>query len=286
MGSLIVFQDARYFQIAFQAIFLTYGIGYLHWDGDAINYMLYFTTCFITQFLCDYIRNKFSFKKFPFFINGGTWKSAAITAFGLSLLLKTTHWQITILAAVLSIVSKYILTWKKKHIFNPSAIGIVLTILLTKQAWISPGQWGSGAVIFFMVCSLGFIVVTQVQKIDISLAFLLTFIGLLFARQIIYLGWPLDFFIHSVSTGSLLLFSFFMISDPRTTPNHSLARLIWAAVVAAVAFYLTAFKFVNGAPVWVLVCASPLVPMLDYIFTAKRFQWIPGQFILHSKLSS
>ncbi len=268
-------KDARHFQMLFQGIFLTYGVTYLHWDTEKVFYLIYFATCFATQFICDYIRTGFSFKKFPFINNGSTWKSAAITAFGLSLLLKTTHWWICILAAVMSIASKYLLTWKKKHIFNPSAIGIVLTILLTNKAWISPGQWGSGAVIFFLVCSLGFIVVTRVQKIDISLAFLLTFVGLLFARQIIYQGWPLDFFFHSVSTGSLLLFSFFMISDPRTTPNHSGARILWAIGVAAVAFYLTAFKFINGAPVWVLVCASPLVPLFDLLFKARRFQWQP-----------
>jgi hypothetical protein len=40
-----------------------------------------------------------------------------------------------------------------------------------------------------------------------------------------------------------------------------------------VAFYLATFKFMNGAPVWVLVFAQPLVPVLDMIFKAKRFQW-------------
>ena len=38
-----------------------------------------------------------------------------------------------------------------------------------------PGQWGSNAVIFFAATILGIIVVTRVQKLDISLAFLLTF---------------------------------------------------------------------------------------------------------------
>ena len=274
MKFTLVPADARYFQIIFQFIFLLYGIVYLHWDSDIANCFLYFTACLITQLFCDLIRNNFSFSNIiskPLF--GGSWKSATITAFGLSLLLKTNDWYICLLAAFIAISSKYIFTYNKKHLFNPSAVGIVTAILITGGTWISPGQWGSNVVLFFMICSLGFIVVTKVQKADVSLAFLGTYFLLLFCRHILYQGWPLDFLMQSVSTGSLLLFSFFMISDPKTSPDHIHARIIWAAIIAAISFYLSAFKFINAAPVWVLVCASPLVPLLDKIFVAKRFQW-------------
>ncbi|HVF97648.1 MAG TPA: DUF2330 domain-containing protein, partial [Flavisolibacter sp.] len=147
------------------------------------------------------------------------------------------------------------------------------TVLITTDAWLSPGQWGSNAVIFFFVVTLGIIVVTRVQKLDVSLAFLLTFVGLLLWRQVYVLGWPADHFIHSVSTGSLLLFTFFMISDPRTAPDHPAARIIWAVLIAAVSFYLAAFKWMNNTPLWVLVMAAPLVPVLDRLFKAKVFQW-------------
>ena len=184
--------------------------------------------------------------------------SVLISAMSLCLLLKTNYWQISLLAAFLTVFSKYIFKWKSKHIFNPSAFGIVATIWLTNDAWLSPGQWGSNAVIFFGVITLGTIVVTRVQKLDVSLAFLLTFVGLLYWRQVYVLGWPMDHFIHSVSTGSLLLFTFFMISDPRTSPNHPVARIIWAVLIAAVAFYLAAFKWKYNTIIWVLVAAAPI----------------------------
>ncbi len=271
-----LFKDARYFQIIFQSIFLGYGILYLHWNAEWWLYSTYFGVSIATQFLCSIIFNKKIIKIFSL----DWWKklqmsipSALISSFGLSLLLKTNHWYIAALAAVISIASKYIIRINGKHIFNPSALGIVAVLYFTGDAWISPGQWGSNIVILFTVLCLGFIVTTKVQKLDVSLAFLGTFAALLFARQIIYLGWPMDFFIQSLSTGSLLLFAFFMITDPKTTPNHSIARIIWSMAVAAVAFYLTAFKFMNGAPMWVLVLAQPLVPVLDKLFKAKTFQW-------------
>jgi hypothetical protein len=125
-----------------------------------------------------------------------------------------------------------------------------------------------------------------VQKLDVSLAFLLTFIGLLYWRQVYILGWPMDHFIHSVSTGSLLLFTFFMISDPRTSPNHPFARIIWAVLIAVVSFYLAAFKWKYNTIIWVLVAAAPLVPLLDKIFKAKSFYWTSTtiQFNLINKL--
>ena len=268
-----LFKDARYFQIIFQCIFLSYGVFFLHWRNETWLYATYFITSLSVQFICEYFSGK---KHLPFLqrLKNGI-PSVLISSFGLSLLLKTNYWWVAVFAAAVSILSKYIIRINGKHIFNPSALGIVLAIVLTGNAWISPGQWGSGAVILFGVLSLGFIVTTRVQKLDVSLAFLGSFAGLIFLRQIVYLGWPMDHFVQSVSTGSLLLFSFFMITDPKTTPNHAIARIVWSAAIAAIAFYLTAFKFINGAPIFVLVFAQPLVPILDKFFKAKKFEWRP-----------
>ena len=270
-----LYKDARYFQILFQSIFLVYGILYLHWVNESWLYSTYFITSLITQFACELVFGKKDIPVWQRYKKGIP--SVLISSFGLSLLLKTNLVWVAIMAAAVSIVSKYIIRIKGKHIFNPSALGIVVAVFFTGNAWISPGQWGSGAVIMFGVCCFGFIVTTRVQKLDVSLAFLGTFATLLFARQIIYLGWPMDHFIQSVSTGSLLLFSFFMITDPKTTPNHLVVRIIWSAAIAAIAFYLTAFKFMNGAPILVLVLAQPLVPLLDKFFKAKNFEWVPSK---------
>ncbi len=92
-------------------------------------------------------------------------------------------------------------------------------------------------------------------------------------RQVYVLGWPMDHFMHSISTGSLLLFTFFMISDPRTSPNHPIARILWAVLIASVAFYLAAFKWKYNTIIWILVMSAPLVPILDAVFKSKSFDW-------------
>ena len=169
MFSLQLFKDARYFQIIFQGIFLSYGIYFLHWNAEYWLYASYFISSLMVQFLAEYFLGK---KDIPFLhrLKNGI-PSVIISSFGLSLLLKTNHWWVAVIAASVSILSKYILRIHGKHIFNPSALGIVVAVLLTGNAWISPGQWGSGAVILFGVLSLGFIVTTRVQKLDVSIAF-------------------------------------------------------------------------------------------------------------------
>src|SRR5256714_2554132 len=265
--------DPRYFQVIFQAVFLSYGILFLEWTADWMHCLCSIGGCLVFNYGLESWKQK---RLLPIWGNGGIslWGfSVLISAMSLCLLLKTNHWPTSLLAAFLTVLSKYILRIDRKHIFNPSAFGIIATILLTGDAWLSPGQWGSNAVIFFFVVTLGAIVVTRVQKLDVSLAFLGSFIALLYWRQVYVLGWPIDYFIHSVSTGSLLLFSFFMISDPRTSPNHPLGRIIWAVLIAMISFYLAAFKWKYNTPVWVLVAAAPLVPVIDRIFRAKNFHW-------------
>ncbi len=270
MHCRILFRDARYYQIIFQLIFLSYGSFFLHWQADWLSYLLYVSAALAFQWLFEWLKVK-SLITTRHLLQCSL--SALISALSLCLLLKVNAWPTCIMASLLSISSKYIFRNDKNHFFNPSAFGIVATILLTGEAWLSPGQWGSNAILVFGICCLGFIVVTRVQKLDITLAFLVTYAGLLFIRQVIYLNWSLDFFIQSVSTGSLLLFSFFMISDPKTSPQHPVARIIWAVIIAVIAFYLSAFKFLNSTPIWVLVPAALLVPILNIIFKGKAFTW-------------
>lgn len=274
--------DPRVFQVVFQAIFLSYGLLLLNWKPDWSHYGISIFGCLLFQYFGESIQKK-RWMRLRDFNHWGF--SVLISAMSLCLLLRTNHPLTSLLAAAATVGSKYLFRWKGKHIFNPSAFGIAITIWIARDAWLNPAQWGSTAVIFFAVITLGTIVVTRVQKLDVSLAFLITFLGLLYWRQVGYLGWPVDHFLHSASTGSLLLFSFFMISDPRTAPNHPGARMTWAIAIAAAAFYLATFKWMYNTPILVLVAAGPLVPLLDWLFPAPVFQWKIPAFLRAAKKS-
>ena len=264
--------DPRLFQIAALLVFLTWGLLGLHWKFSVLHSLLYVAGCWGFTILALAIKDRRlpagSSKELQ-----SSLRSVSISALSLCLLLHVSHWSVALLAAALTVGSKYLIRYKGKHIFNPSAFGIVATILLTGKAWLAAGQWGSGTVLAFGVLLLGTLVVTRVQKLHTSLAFLLTFAGGLFIWQIGFLGWPLDYFMHSLLTGNLLIFSFFMISDPRTSPAHKGARIAWASAIGLVAFYFTAFQYANSTAIFTLVAMAPAVPFLDRLFRAQHFNW-------------
>lgn len=256
--------DGRHYQIVFLASFLCYGILELQWDAEIGRYLTIAATCLGTQAL--FIR-----------IHGLEWrtlKSAAITTLGLCLLFKAGSPWTLVLGASIAIATKFLLRVNGKHIFNPANVGIAAAMLLTGDAWISPGQWGSGAALVFLVGAAGMMVVLRVGRIDTSMAFLLVFAGLDFCRTVLYLGWEPEVWLHKLTSGSLLLFTFFMITDPVTTPSTPRARIGWSMLVGALAFMLGWKYFVNASPVWALFFLSPLTPLIDRLWKGERFSWI------------
>lgn len=259
--------DPRYFQILYLGSFLLYGVSYLGWDTALPKYLALFGAAVATQLAFSY----FTTKKYS------SIKSALITALGLCLLLKTGSIETAVLAAVIAISTKFILKVKNKHIFNPANIGIVTAILLSNDAWVSPGQWGSSVVLWFLVGAAGLMMILKVGRMDTSITFLAVFGGLLFLRQVVYLGWEPSVWLHQMSNGTLLLFAFFMITDPMTTPNHTCARIIWAGALGAALFIASNFFYVQTAAVWLLFMISPFTPFFDRLFQAKKYAWSTPQ---------
>ncbi len=263
-------KDARHFQVFYLASFLLFGILLLDWQNDINKYLIILSTVLTVQ----YIGNVLTVNK------KGAWKSALITGLGLCLLCKTNDVSTIVFAGTLAIASKYLIRWNGKHVFNPVNIGIIGSILLTQDAWISPGQWGSHLLILFTLGVLGFLVLKKVDRIDASLTFLIVFGGLQFIRSVLYLGWTVDVFLHQIASGTLVLFTFFMITDPMTTPNHRGARIAWVSLISVCSFLLSNYMYVYAAPIWVLFFAAPLVPIFDSLWQSQKFEWNLSKSIL------
>lgn len=255
--------DARYLQITYLSCFLLYGLSQLHWEISAQNFIATFAIGIVTQFVAAKITRQ------PL----SSIKSGLITILGLTILLRAGHAWVYALAAFVAIASKFIIRYKGKHIINPANFGIIASILITGQAWISPGQWGNTASLLFLIGAAGMMVLLKVGRLDLAIPFLIVFGGLEFLRSVAYQGWPLDFFWHKMLNGSLMLFSFFMITDPKSTPSHRKGRIVFSVAVAILAFVLGNYFFVQVAPVWALFILSPLTLLLDWVFPAQAFHW-------------
>src|SRR5262249_5430569 len=79
--------------------------------------------------------------------------------------------------------------------------------------------------------------------------------------------------LHQLESGALLLFAFFMISDPRTTPDARRMRIPFGALVACGAAFVPFVLYRTNGLLWALALASPLVPILDRLMPAPRYSW-------------
>jgi Na+-transporting NADH:ubiquinone oxidoreductase subunit NqrB len=260
-----ILRDPRHYQIATLAGLLAFGMGWLEFDLSASRVALILGTVLLAQGACSRGAGLTRFEP----------RSALISGLSLCLLLRTGDDLLAVLAAALAVAGKFLLRVRGKHVFNPTNGAIALVVLLTGRAWVSPGQWGDSAFFAFLIACTGGLVVWRALRSDVALAFLLAWSALLFGRAA-WLGDPLAIPLHQLQSGSLLLFAFFMISDPKTTPDARGARLLFGALVAAAAFHV---QFVlyrpSGGLILALFVLSPLVPVLDRLWPGPRYEW-PG----------
>ena len=148
----------------------------------------------------------------------------------------------------------------------------MFAMLLLPGAWVSPGQWGQDVALAGWMVALGAFVATRARRADISWSFLAFYVGAL-AMRVAYLGQRWAVLEHQLLNGALLLFAFFMISDPMTSPNHPRARAMHAAVVAAIAFAWQFGFYAHNGMLWALFLAAPMVPMWDALWPLRNIEW-------------
>jgi Na+-transporting NADH:ubiquinone oxidoreductase subunit NqrB len=257
--------DPRLYQIGTLASLLVYGIGWLDFDITAGRVALLLGTVLVAQWVCDRIAGVAQ----PFRY---TARSALISGLSLCLLVRTNRAELAIAAAVVVIASKFLIRVNGKHVFNPTNGGIVAMLVLTNQVWVSPGQWGAAASFAFLMACAGSLVVNRAARSDVTYAFAAFYCALLFGRSL-YLGEPLTIPLHRLESGALLLFTFFMISDPKTTPDSRAGRVLFAALVAFGAWYVQFRLFRTNGLLWALAAGSVLVPIIDRVAPGVRYAW-------------
>ena len=242
--------DPRNYQIAALSTFVLVGTIYLDFQINWLVATAIVVVALITQ-ICLFSR--------------GQEKSALISAMSLILLLRTDVVALAALASFIAIASKRFLRFDGSHLFNPSAHALVLVTMLSSHAYISPGQWGALGFFAFVLLAIGLLVVTRAHRLDVALAFLCSYAALVFCRGL-YLGDPAAIAIHQLQNGALILFAFFMITDPKTTPVHRTARLCFGVTVAAVSATLQFNFYLATAAIYALVALAPLLPVFN-LFT-------------------
>ncbi len=254
--------DPRLYQIAVLSSLLLYGVVRLDLEVRADNMLAILAAALLAQYAGTRLAHLPAFDP----------RSALISALSLGLLLRTGAPAWAAATAGAAVASKFLLRSKGKHVWNPTNFGLVVMMLASGRVWVSPGQWGSAAFLAFLLLCLGGLVVHRAARADITWAFLCFYFAMLFGRAL-WLGQPAAIPLHQLANGGFLIFTFFMISDPKTTPDSRAGRVLFALLVALGAGWVHFVAFRPNGLILALAFLSPLVPVIDRLLPGRRYVW-------------
>jgi Na+-translocating ferredoxin:NAD+ oxidoreductase RnfD subunit len=193
--------------------------------------------------------------------------SALITGNGVAFILRLpgTHhgdwwslhgWYFYAGTAAGSLLSKHVIRFGGRHIFNPSNIGLVVCFLIFREGRAEPLDFWWGPMSPWMVAALAIIVggglaiLRRIGLLAIAIAFWLSFAAgiavLAVTGHAMTARWHVGpitggyFWWVLVTSPEILVFLFFMITDPKTTPSSRPMRIVYAVVVGLLAAILIA----------------------------------------------
>src|SRR6188768_1210215 len=165
-------------------------------------------------------------------------------------------WWIFAGTAAVGLLSKYVITFRGRHIFNPSNFGLVLCFVLLGPDRADPLAFWWGPMSVWLALALvlivggGLAILARLHLTPIAVGFWLTFaagIAVLAATgHEMTAAWHLgpiggrELWWTLVTSPEVLVFLFFMITDPRTIPETRRGRRIYAISVGLVACLLIA----------------------------------------------
>ena len=176
------------------------------------------------------------------------------------------------LCSVLSIMSKYVLRVKGRHLWNPSNFG--LCVLFFPAAYgmldIAPlnTQWGNNMWPMLVIWIVGLYTIWKVKRFHITATYIAAFVALAFVRGFV----TGDGFWTEVAplTGPMYqLFALFMITDPVTTVSSRKGEMGVTVLIAIVEFFLRLAEFI-AAPFYALFLVGPVAMLVDLYWTGEE----------------
>lgn len=201
-------------------------------------------------------------------------------------------------AGILAMASKYILAIRKKHIFNPAAIAVVLTAFAINQS----ATWWIGSLVMLPLVFLGgLLIIKKTQREALVISFFVVSVltialfGILNNNNLVSLLSKVFF------NSSLFFFAFVMLVEPQTTPPTKNLQMIYGIIVGILFAPQIHVGSLYSTPELVLVIGnlfsyivSPKEKLIlklkeklqispdtvDFIFSLKnKFEYTPGQYM-------
>jgi enediyne biosynthesis protein E5 len=202
----------------------------------------------------------------------GKWpnlSSAYITGISVGILVRSPAFWPYALCAVVSIMSKYVLRLKGRHIWNPSNFGISVLLFLAPETVATLSiQWGNYLLPMVMIWILGSIIIWRVRRFHITGTYVACFIAFAFMRSSLT-GSPWQSEIAPLTGPMYQLFIFFMITDPKTTVRSKLWQCVVVAIVALAEMILRLSQVVY-APFYALFLVGPAALLIQIWWDSRQ----------------
>ena len=193
--------------------------------------------------------------------------SAMLTGSGVALILRvvgtapgdhwTTYaWYVYAAVAGLSLLSKYVIRYRGSHVFNPSNIGLVVAFIVLGSTRVEPLDfWWAPLnlpmLLAYAVILVGGLLITRrLHLLVLAVTFWVTLaigLGILAASgHSMTTRWSFapvtgfDYWRSIVASPEVMIFLFFMITDPKTVPTGRVGRVVFGFLVAVVCTLLMA----------------------------------------------
>ncbi|MBU1998609.1 MAG: RnfABCDGE type electron transport complex subunit D, partial [Candidatus Omnitrophica bacterium] len=156
-------------------------------------------------------------------------ESAVITGLIIGFVLNSGQpWFYFVFASAAAIISRYLIRYQNRPVFNPAALGIFLSVLLLGAFT----QW-RGTYLWHIIIPLGFYFVYKLRKAEVIVGYTIVFFVLFGAQALLF---------RSPFLGILGYLSYFyifvMVIEPKTSPTKKLVKYLFGAGVAVVIFIL------------------------------------------------
>ena len=233
---------------------LTYGI-----LDSYLNLVVSVGTCLITEIILA--RTVLHTKK--------NLASAYISGISIGILIRSNMVWPYAMCALLSILSKYVLRYKGRHLWNPSNFGVSWMLFMAPLAVAGLSiQWGNNLAAMAVIWCLGLVIVNRAKRMHVSIAYVISFTVLAWVRSLI----THDVFLAELAplTGPMYqLFVFFMVTDPATGVSTRKGRILVVIGVALVEFVLRLYGYIY-APFYALFLVGPICKYFDLRKNAPR----------------
>lgn len=167
-----------------------------------------------------------------------------------------THWQLFVGVSVAGVLTKHVIRVRGRHVFNPSNIALVVAFVLLGSDRIEPlvlwwAPLEAPMVLTYAAIIVGGVLIDRrLRLLEMALtcwAVLAAGIGLLSLQgHAIATEWSFapvsggHFWVIVMTSPEILLFCFFMVTDPKTVPAGRAARIRFAAFAATLSVLLAA----------------------------------------------